>query len=146
MQHSAHIAPGRDGLFNLIRTLPVTLKYENQLIVAEGDYGDRTRPLLWKWPTRRLGRCRHHPHRGRPAGRALGRAPGRGDRGPIAQRLSDVRRPVPRLTFSIRLGYGATPVLASGTSHKRLNQGAIRHDAGIHEADPRRGVGELYTE
>ena len=38
IQHSAHIAPGRDGLFNLIRTLPVTLKYENQLIVAEGDY------------------------------------------------------------------------------------------------------------
>ena len=38
IQHSAHIAPGRNGLFNLIRTLPNTLKYENQLIVAEGDY------------------------------------------------------------------------------------------------------------
>jgi predicted SnoaL-like aldol condensation-catalyzing enzyme len=38
LQHSAHIAPGRDGLFNLIRTLPDTLRYENQLIVAEGDY------------------------------------------------------------------------------------------------------------
>ena len=38
IQHSAHIAPGRDGLFNLVRTLPGTLKYENQLIVAEGDY------------------------------------------------------------------------------------------------------------
>lgn len=38
IQHSAHIAPGRDGLFNLIRTLPETLCYENQLIVAEGDY------------------------------------------------------------------------------------------------------------
>jgi len=38
IQHSAHIAPGRGGLFNLIRTLPDTLKYENQLIVAEGDY------------------------------------------------------------------------------------------------------------
>jgi predicted SnoaL-like aldol condensation-catalyzing enzyme len=38
IQHSAHIAPGRDGLFNLVRTLPDTLKYENQLIVAEGDY------------------------------------------------------------------------------------------------------------
>jgi predicted SnoaL-like aldol condensation-catalyzing enzyme len=34
IQHSAHIAPGRDGLFNLVRTLPGTLKYENQLIVA----------------------------------------------------------------------------------------------------------------
>ncbi|TKC79196.1 ester cyclase [Trinickia terrae] len=38
IQHSAHIAPGRDGLFNLIRTLPAALRYENQLIVAEGDY------------------------------------------------------------------------------------------------------------
>jgi hypothetical protein len=38
IQHSAHIAPGRDGLFNLIRTLPDTLRYKNQLIVAEGDY------------------------------------------------------------------------------------------------------------
>jgi len=38
IQHSAHIAPGRDGLFNLIRSLPAELKYENQLIVAEGDF------------------------------------------------------------------------------------------------------------
>ncbi|SDR44342.1 Predicted SnoaL-like aldol condensation-catalyzing enzyme [Rhizobiales bacterium GAS113] len=38
IQHSAHIAPGRDGLFNLVRTLPDTLRYDNQLIVAEGDY------------------------------------------------------------------------------------------------------------
>jgi predicted SnoaL-like aldol condensation-catalyzing enzyme len=38
IQHSAHIAPGRDGLFDLIRTLPETLRYENHLIVAEGDY------------------------------------------------------------------------------------------------------------
>ena len=38
IQHSAHIAPGREGLFNLIRSAPSTLHYENQLIVAEGDY------------------------------------------------------------------------------------------------------------
>ncbi|MGG6893072.1 MULTISPECIES: nuclear transport factor 2 family protein [Rhizobium] len=38
IQHSAHIAPGRNGLFNLVRTLPDTLRYENQFIVAEGDY------------------------------------------------------------------------------------------------------------
>ena len=30
--------PGRDGLFNLIRALPDALRYENQLIIAEGDY------------------------------------------------------------------------------------------------------------
>ena len=38
IQHSAHIEPGRDGLFNLIRSSPPTLRYEHQLIVAEGDY------------------------------------------------------------------------------------------------------------
>ncbi len=54
IQHSAHIAPGRDGLFNLIRTLPGTLKYENQLIVAEGDtviahgrFSGMGRPAAW---------------------------------------------------------------------------------------------------
>jgi predicted SnoaL-like aldol condensation-catalyzing enzyme len=38
IQHSAHIGPGRDGLFNLIRSLPDTLRYENHLVLAEGDY------------------------------------------------------------------------------------------------------------
>jgi predicted SnoaL-like aldol condensation-catalyzing enzyme len=38
IQHSAHIEPGRDGLFNLIRSAPDTLRYEHQLIVAEDDY------------------------------------------------------------------------------------------------------------
>jgi predicted SnoaL-like aldol condensation-catalyzing enzyme len=54
IQHSAHIEPGRDGLFNLIRSTPDTLRYEHQLIVAEGDYvivhGRFTgygRPVAW---------------------------------------------------------------------------------------------------
>jgi predicted SnoaL-like aldol condensation-catalyzing enzyme len=38
IQHSAHIEPGRAGLFNLIRGIPPTLKYESGLIVAEGDF------------------------------------------------------------------------------------------------------------
>src|SRR2546427_2717673 len=38
IQHSAHIAPGRDGLFNLIKTIPPTLKYEPGLIMAEGEF------------------------------------------------------------------------------------------------------------
>jgi predicted SnoaL-like aldol condensation-catalyzing enzyme len=37
VQHSAHIAPGREGLFNLIKSVPPTLKYEPGMIVAEGD-------------------------------------------------------------------------------------------------------------
>jgi predicted SnoaL-like aldol condensation-catalyzing enzyme len=38
IQHSAHITPGRDGLFNLVKSMPPTLKYEPGLIVAESDY------------------------------------------------------------------------------------------------------------
>ena len=54
IQHSAHIAPGRDGLFDLIRSLPETLRYENQLAGAEGDYviahgrfSGNGRPAAW---------------------------------------------------------------------------------------------------
>jgi predicted SnoaL-like aldol condensation-catalyzing enzyme len=38
IQHSAHIEPGREGLFNLIKSLPGTLKYEAGTIVADGDF------------------------------------------------------------------------------------------------------------
>ena len=38
IQHSAHIEPGRDGLFSLIKSIPPTLKYEPGLIVADGDF------------------------------------------------------------------------------------------------------------
>ena len=55
IQHSAHIEPGREGLFNLIKSLPATLKYEAGVIVAEGNFvivhgrfsGDG-RPRNWK--------------------------------------------------------------------------------------------------
>jgi predicted SnoaL-like aldol condensation-catalyzing enzyme len=54
IQHSAHIPPGREGLFGLVRTLPATLRYENHLIMAEGDYviahgrfSGHGRPAAW---------------------------------------------------------------------------------------------------
>jgi predicted SnoaL-like aldol condensation-catalyzing enzyme len=54
IQHSAHIEPGRDGLFNLIKTLPPTLRYEPGVIVADGDYviihgrfSGNGRPVAW---------------------------------------------------------------------------------------------------
>ena len=37
VQHSAHIAPGREGLFEMTKALPETLRYENGFAVAEGD-------------------------------------------------------------------------------------------------------------
>jgi predicted SnoaL-like aldol condensation-catalyzing enzyme len=38
VQHSAHIAPGRKGLFDLVRSLPPTLKYEAGTIVSDGSF------------------------------------------------------------------------------------------------------------
>jgi predicted SnoaL-like aldol condensation-catalyzing enzyme len=54
IQHSAHIEPGRDGLFNLVKSIPPTLKYEHATIVADGDfvivhgrYSGHGRPANW---------------------------------------------------------------------------------------------------
>jgi predicted SnoaL-like aldol condensation-catalyzing enzyme len=38
IQHSAHIPPGREGLFALVKGIPDSLHYENGLTVAEDDY------------------------------------------------------------------------------------------------------------
>jgi epsilon-lactone hydrolase len=38
IQHSAHIAPGRAGLFDLVKSMPAELRYEHQLVVADGDH------------------------------------------------------------------------------------------------------------
>ena len=38
IQHGAHIARGRDGLFNLVKSSPPTLKYEPGVIAADGDF------------------------------------------------------------------------------------------------------------
>jgi len=38
IQHSAHIAPAREGLFNLVRSLPAELRYEAGPIVADGEF------------------------------------------------------------------------------------------------------------
>jgi predicted SnoaL-like aldol condensation-catalyzing enzyme len=38
IQHSAHIPPGRDGLFGLVKSAGPDLHYENHVIVANGDW------------------------------------------------------------------------------------------------------------
>jgi predicted SnoaL-like aldol condensation-catalyzing enzyme len=38
IQHSAHIPPGREGLFNLIKSIPPTLRYEPGTVVGEGEF------------------------------------------------------------------------------------------------------------
>ena len=72
IQHSAHIAPGREGLFDLIKSLPPTLKYE-----AGNDRGGRqfrhcARTVFGIRRPGKLDRCRHLTHRGRITRRTLG--------------------------------------------------------------------------
>ena len=38
IQHSSHIEPGRDGLFNLVKSLPDGSRWEHGIMMAEGDY------------------------------------------------------------------------------------------------------------
>ena len=54
IQHSAHIPPGREGLFNLVKASPPALRYEHGMIVAERDlvmvhgrYSNTGRPANW---------------------------------------------------------------------------------------------------
>jgi predicted SnoaL-like aldol condensation-catalyzing enzyme len=54
VQHSAHIAPGREGLFDLIRAAPAELRYEHGLILADEDhvmvhgrFSGSGRPAAW---------------------------------------------------------------------------------------------------
>ena len=54
IQHSAHIAPGRAGLFDLIKSLPATLRYEHgvilakeDLVIVHGRFSGHGRPRSW---------------------------------------------------------------------------------------------------
>ena len=54
IQHSAHIPPGRDGLFNLVKGIPSTLRYEpgqivaeNDLVIVHGRYSGIGQPANW---------------------------------------------------------------------------------------------------
>jgi predicted SnoaL-like aldol condensation-catalyzing enzyme len=38
MHHSAHIGPGREGLFRLVESLPSTLRYEPGTIIADEEF------------------------------------------------------------------------------------------------------------
>ena len=86
VQHSAHIAPGREGLFNLVRSLPPTLKYEPGLIVADGGFVIVHGRFSGFGAPRELDRCGHPPDSEWDPRRALGRHPGRGDSRAIQKR------------------------------------------------------------
>jgi hypothetical protein len=94
IQHSAHIEPGRDGLFNLIKSIPPTLKYEPGTIVAEKDFVIVHGPFFGPRPACELDFSGHCSHHGRNSGRALGCDPKRGHTRTIKKWSTNVRRQV----------------------------------------------------
>jgi predicted SnoaL-like aldol condensation-catalyzing enzyme len=90
IQHSARIEPGREGLFDLIKSLPTTLKYEAGVIVADGDFviahgrfSGFGAPVNW------IAADILRIHDGNSC-RALGRHSGRSQRGTIEEQGPDV--------------------------------------------------------
>ena len=88
----------REGLFNLIKRIPPTLKYETGVILAGGDFvivhgrfSGFGAPVNWI-----AAGYRSSPRR--DAHRALGRDSGRGHAGTVKERLADVRRQVSAMT------------------------------------------------
>ena len=75
IQHSAHIPPGRDGLFGLVRTLPATLRYENHVAAATGDFVILHGRFSGPRPAGGVDRRRHCAHGRWSARGALGRHP-----------------------------------------------------------------------
>jgi predicted SnoaL-like aldol condensation-catalyzing enzyme len=54
VQHSAHIGPGREGLFDLTKSAPATLRYEHgaiaadkDLVIVHGRFSGQGRPRSW---------------------------------------------------------------------------------------------------
>jgi len=72
IQHSAHIEPGRDGLFDLIKAAPAEMRYENALTIAKRRLRDAARPILQYRVICQLDRRRRRPFAGRIARRTLG--------------------------------------------------------------------------
>ena len=56
IQHQRAQSTRSRRLFALIRSAPQTLRYENQLIVAEGDYV-RAASCTWSFPTDKPASC-----------------------------------------------------------------------------------------
>src|ERR1700676_3395092 len=49
IQHSAHIEPGRDGLFKLIKSMPPTFTYEAEkdFVMVHGRFSGFLQPVNW---------------------------------------------------------------------------------------------------
>ena len=91
IQHSAHIGPGREGLFNLIKSIPPTLKYEPGTIVADEDFVIVHGRYSGIGAADKLDCSRHRSHQGRCSCGTLGCNPRRGNPGTVKEWSSHVR-------------------------------------------------------
>ena len=121
IQHSAHIEPGRDGLFNLIRNAPDYAALRTSAHRRGGRLRHRPRTLLRKRPACCLDRCGHCKDRERPSCRALGCLARRGDQSRIEEWPADVWRTfhcLNRAYLKLRRFLGARRILdESHSSH-----------------------------
>src|SRR3984885_14512910 len=90
IQHSAYIPGGRGGLFDFIKSLPATLRYENALATTEGDYvilhgRFSGHALARNWIVADIVRLQKWGPR-----RALGRNPERGNGSRVEERPAHV--------------------------------------------------------
>ena len=92
IQHSAHIPPGRDGLFNLIKASPPSLRYEHGLIMAEGDFVIVHGRYLEHRSAGELDCHRYRKNRKRASGRTLECDSGRSLARDFQERPSHVRQ------------------------------------------------------
>ena len=119
IQHSAHIEPGRDGLFNLIRDTPPALRTSAHR--RGGRLCHRARALLRNRPACCLGRRRYCQDREWTPCRTLGCLARRGDKNRIEEQPADVWRPLHRLNQLFHPSTGIDRGLAEAL-HKLGNE------------------------
>src|ERR1700737_1867241 len=83
IQHSAHIPPGREGLFALVKGTPGSLHYETRAYRRQRRLRAAPRPGHRHGPAGELDRGGYRAPRERPTCRALGRHRGRSDKGSV---------------------------------------------------------------
>ena len=95
IQHSAHIEPGREGLFGLVKAVTARHALRECADHRRRRLRDAARSILECRATRQLDSGRHRTDRRRSARRTLGCHPRRSHRRGVAKWAADVRRHLP---------------------------------------------------
>jgi predicted SnoaL-like aldol condensation-catalyzing enzyme len=118
IQHSAHVPPGRDGLFDLVRASPPDRRYENALTLADGDYVMLHGPFDHHWAGTQSDHRGHRAPGRRADRRTLGRGAGRGHHRGIYERAAHDRRQLPDRGLTRAVGSIRLPTAAKFTRRR----------------------------